>query len=64
MKKEEKFVECFKWIELALLDGKTKPTIYHNWKKYVRVKFKSKRSSKGYGIRYIRKSDLDKYFDL
>ena len=63
MKKgDKKFVEWFKGMELALVEGKTKPTIYHNWRKYIRVKLKNKRSSKWYSIRYIRKKDLDNYF--
>ena len=63
MVKERKMVECFKGLELARLEGKTKPTIYNNWRKYVRVMFKNKNNAKGYSVRYIRKKDLDNYFD-
>jgi hypothetical protein len=56
-------ITAYKAVELAELEKKTKPTIYNNWKKYIPIKIASRRSQKGYSIRYIKKSDLDEYFN-
>lgn len=58
----KKLIHAYKAVELAELENKTKPTIYNNWKKYIPIKITSRRSKKGYSIRYIKKSDLDEYF--
>jgi hypothetical protein len=55
-------IKTYKAIELAELEKKTKPTIYNNGRKYIPIQIPSKRSKKGYSIRYIKKSDLDIYF--
>ena len=57
----KRLVEAFKAVELARLDNKSKPTIYNNNKKYIPIKISSKRSQKGYTIRYVRKTDLDMF---
>ena len=56
-------ITAYKAVELAELEKKTKPTIYNNWRKYIPIKIASRRSQKGYSIRYIKKSDLDEYFN-
>ena len=58
----KKIIKSYKAVELSELEGKTKPTIYNNGGQYVPISIPSKRSQKGYSIRYIRKSDLDEYF--
>ena len=59
----KKMIQAYKAVELAELENKTKPTIYNNWKKYIPIKIASRRAKKGYSIRYIKKSDLDNYFN-
>jgi len=59
----KKMIQAYKAVELAELEQKTKPTIYNNGKKYIPIKISSRRSAKGYSIRYIKKSDLDNYFN-
>ena len=54
-------IKTYKAVELAELEKKTKPTIYNNGRKYIPIQLPSKRSKKGYSIRYIKKSDLDYY---
>ena len=54
-------IKTYKAVELAILEKKTKPTIYNNGRKYIPIQIPSKRSKKGYSIRYIKKSDLDHY---
>lgn len=56
-------ITAYKAVELAELEKKTKPTIYNNWKKYIPIKIASRRSQKGYSIRYIKKTDLDEYYN-
>lgn len=56
-------ITAYKAVELAELEKKTKPTIYNNWRKYIPIKIASRRSQKGYSIRYIKKSDLDEYYN-
>ena len=58
----KKMIQAYKAVELAELENKTKPTIYNNGDKYIPIKISSRRSAKGYSIRYIKGSDLDKYF--
>jgi len=58
----KKIIKSYKAVELSELEGKTKPTIYNNGGQYVPISIPSKRSQKGYSIRYIKKSDLDEYF--
>lgn len=55
-------IKTYKAVELAESEKKTKPTIYNNGRKYIPIQIPSKRSKKGYSIRYIKKSDLDLYF--
>jgi len=59
----KKMIPAYKAVELAKLENKTKPTIYHNGKLYIPITIPSKRAQKGYSIRYIKKSDLDEYFN-
>lgn len=56
-------ITAYKAVELAELEKKTKPTIYNNWRKYIPIKIASRRSQKGYSIRYIKKTDLDEYLE-
>ena len=58
----KKIIKSYKAVELSELEGKTKPTIYNNGGQYVPISIPSKRSQKGYSIRYIKKSDIDGYF--
>ena len=59
----KKLIQSYKAVELAKLEEKTKPTIYNNGRLYIPIMIPSKRSQKWYSIRYIKKSDLDSYFD-
>lgn len=59
----KKIIKSYKAVELAKIEQKTKPTIYNNGRLYIPISIPSKRSQKGYSIRYIRKSDLDDYFN-
>ena len=59
----KKLIQAYKAVELAEMENKTKPTIYNNGRLYIPVKITSRRSQKGYSIRYIKKSDLDSYFE-
>lgn len=56
-------ITAYKAVELAELEKKTKPTIYNNWRKYIPIKIASRRAKKWYSIRYIKKADLDEYFN-
>lgn len=56
-------ITAYKAVELAKLEKKTKPTIYNNGKKYIPIKISSRRAKKWYSIRYVKKSDLDEYFN-
>lgn len=57
----KKLIQAYRAVELSKLENKTKPTIYNNGRLYIPIKIASKRSQKGYSIRYIKKSDLDHY---
>ena len=59
----KKLIQAYKAVELAKLEGKTKPTIYNNGRLYIPIRIPSRRSQKGYSIRYIKKADLDSYFE-
>jgi len=59
----KEMIQAYKAVELARLENKTKPTIYNNGRLYIPIKIPSKRSQKWYSIRYIKKADLDDYFN-
>ena len=59
----KKLLPTYKAIELSQIENKTKPTIYNNGRLYIPIMIPSKRSKKWYSIRYIKKSDLDLYFE-
>ena len=59
----KKIIKSYKAVELATLENKTKPTIYNNGRLYIPISIPSKRAQKWYSIRYIKKSDLDIYFN-
>ena len=59
----KKLVQSYKAIELAEQEGKTRQTIYNNGRLYIPIMVKSKRAKKWYSISYIKKSDLDSYFE-
>lgn len=58
----KELIQTYKAVELARIEWKTKPTIYNNGRLYIPISIPSKRSQKWYSIRYIKKSDLDRYF--
>lgn len=62
-KSMKKLIQAYKATELAIIEKRTKPTIYNNWKKYIPIKIASRRAKKWYSIRYIKKVDLDNYFN-
>lgn len=59
----KKLIPSYKAIELSELENKTKPTIYNNGRLYIPITIPSRRAKKWYSIRYIKKSDLDSYFE-
>ena len=59
----KKILPTYKAIELAELENKTRQTIYNNGRFYIPISIPSKRSKKGYSIRYIKKSDLESYLN-
>lgn len=59
----KELIQSYKAVELARLEWKTKPTIYNNGRLYIPIMIPSKRAKKWYSIRYIKKSDLDSYFE-